>query len=136
LPRLREAFGTLPANLGRRLGDESERLFDGLYRTVRDNTVSYRLTEKGAKVARKDAAAIEAMDNDHLVSSLCRAVRNSSHGLLDILRDSPDRYLLAANTGGVPPELPALAPLIALGLVADAEGLINGSWRSKLQGGD
>jgi hypothetical protein len=136
LPRLREAFGTLPAGLGGRLGDESERLFDGLYEAVRENTTAYRLTEKGAKVARKDAATIEAIDNDRLVSSLCRAVRNSSHGLLDILRDSPDRYLLATNTGGIPPELPALAPLIAFGLVADAEGLVDGSWRTKLLGGD
>jgi hypothetical protein len=87
-------------------------------------------------VARKDAAMIEAIDNDRLVSNLCRAVRNSSHGLLDILRDSPDRFLLAANTGGIPAELPALAPLICLGLVADTEGVIDGSWRTKLLGGD
>jgi hypothetical protein len=136
LPRLREAFSAMPAELGGRLGDESERLFDGLYEAIRENTVAYRLTDKGAKVARKDAATIEAIDDDRLVSNLCRAVRNSSHGLLDILRDSPDRFLLATNTGGIPAELPALAPLICFGLVADAEGLIDGSWRSKLLGGD
>jgi hypothetical protein len=61
-----------------------------------------------------------------------RAVRNSSHGLLDILHTHDDRFLLAANTGGVPAELPALAPLIALGIVSDANGLIDGSWKTKL----
>ena len=61
-----------------------------------------------------------------------RAVRNSSHGLLDILRTSDDRFLLAANTGGIPAELSALVPLVALGIVADADGLIDGSWKTKL----
>jgi len=132
LPRLRDAFASLPGNLGQRFGDECERLFNGFYEEVRENTVGFRLTEKGAKVARGEAGSLESLDDDTFVSRLCRSVRNSSHGLLEILRDSPDRFLLAANTGGIPAELPALAPLIAIGLVADAEGLIDGSWQSKL----
>lgn len=134
LPRLREAFGSLPGELGRRFDEECERLFDGLYAEVRQNTMEFRLTEKGARIARGEAGSLESLDDDSLVSRLCRVVRNSSHGFLEILREGPDRFLLAANTGGIPAELPALAPLIALGLVADAEGLIDGSWRSKLVG--
>lgn len=134
LPRLRESFAALPGNLGQRLSEECERLFAGLYAGVRENTAGFRRTEKGVKIARSEPSALEAIDDDRLVSSLCRAVRNSSHGLLEILREDPDRFLLGANTGGIPPQLPALAPLIGLGLVADIEGVIDGSWRKGLTG--
>ena len=48
LRRLREAYASMPGDLGTRLGDEAERLFDGLYAKVRENTLRHRLTEKGA----------------------------------------------------------------------------------------
>jgi hypothetical protein len=57
-------------------------------------------------------------------------VRNDSHGLLDILHSHGDRFLLAANMGGVPAELSALVPLIALGIFADADDAekVGGVW--------
>ena len=132
--RLRDAFGSLPPDMAQRLGDEVERLFDELYAEVLDNTLAFRRSGKGARIATGTAGNLRSMDSDTLVASLCRAVRNSSHGLLEILREDDDRFLLAANTGGIPAELPALAPLIALGLLSDADGLIDGSWKRKLVG--
>jgi hypothetical protein len=132
LPRIREAYGSLPDDLASRLGDEVERLFEGLYREVRANTLSYRLTPNGARIAFGSADELHAVSNDTLVSTFCRAVRNSSHGVLDMLKSHDDRFLLAANTGGIPAELPALAPLIALSLLADTAGLVDGTWRTRL----
>lgn len=134
VPRLREAYESLSPSLASRLADEAERLFDDLYAEVRSNTLSYRLTDKGARIAWGGPDKLRSLDNDTMVSSMCRAIRNSSHGVLEVLRDHDDRFLLAANTGGIPAELPALAPLIALGLFADVESLIDGSWRGKLIG--
>jgi hypothetical protein len=131
--RLREAYTSLPGSLGQRLGDEAQRLFDGLYREVQANTVSFRQRENGgANIEKRKPGVLVGIDDETLVATLVRAVRNSSHGLLDILHTHHDRFLLAANTGGMPAELSALAPLIALGLFADADGLIDGSWKTKL----
>lgn len=131
--RLREAYSTLPETLGQRLSDEAERLFDALYAHVYENTAGFRQRPKGgANVAKGSASDVKAIDDETLVATLMRAVRNSSHGLLDILHEHDDRFLLAANTGGIPGELPALAALIGLGLLADAEGLIDGTWKTKL----
>lgn len=132
--RSREAFGSLPDDLGLRLGDEVERLFGALRSEVRANTQQHRLTQRGARVAREAPESLQAISDDDLVATLCRAVRNSSHGLLDLFREHPDRFLLAMNTGGIPAELPALAPLLGLALLADAESLIDESWRRKLVG--
>jgi hypothetical protein len=133
VPRLRSAYeASLPRPLAKRLGDEVQRLFDGLYDEIRANSLSYRLTKKGARFATGSATGVAATDNDTYVSKLCRAVRNSSHGVLEVLRNHDDRFLLATNTGGIPAELPALAPLIALGLLADPLALFDGSWRTKL----
>lgn len=134
LRRLHEAYASMPGDLATRVGDEAERLFDGLYAKVRENTLRHRLTDEGALIGRKTPEGLVHVDNDTLVAELCRAVRNSSHGLLDMLRAGNERYLLAANTDSIPAELPALAPLIALGLLADAESLVDGSWRGKLVG--
>lgn len=131
--RLHEAFSSLPGDLGARLGGEVERLFDRLYEQVYANTAGFRQRPKGgATIAKKTPDNLNAIDAETLVATLMRAVRNSSHGLLDILHTHDERFLLAANTGGVPAELPALAPLIALGIVSDADGLIDGSWKTKL----
>jgi hypothetical protein len=132
LPALQQALAGLPGSLGERLSDEAEQLFAGLYSQVRANTVGFRLTNGGARVGRGSPKKLVAVDNDTLTAEVCRAVRNSSHGLLEMLREGNDRYLLAANTGGIPAELPALTPLIAIGLLADVEGLIDGGWKERL----
>jgi len=131
--RLREAYGSLPGKLGPRLGDEAQRLFDGMYEHVQANTVGFRRRAKGgANIAKHEPQTLVGIDHETLVATVLRAVRNSSHGLLDILHSHGDRFLLAANTGGVPAELSALAPLIAIGIFADADGLIDGTWKTKL----
>jgi hypothetical protein len=114
------------------VGDEIVRLFDALREQIRANTQQHRLTRRGARVVTTDAATIEAISDDDLIATVCRAVRNSSYGLLDVLRDHPHRFYLAMNTGGIPAELPALAPLLGLALLADVESLIDGTWRQKL----
>ncbi len=135
LARLREAFATMPGDLGPRLGEECGRLFDGLYAGVRANTADYRLTPKGATIARGEPENLVKIDDEKLVASVCRTIRNSSHGLLELLREGDPRLLLSANTGGIPAELAPLAALIALGLAADGEGMIDGSWQRALIGG-
>jgi hypothetical protein len=130
--RVRDAYTSLPGNLGDRLGDEAQRLFDGLYSEVRGNTLGFRLRERGANIAYGDARTLRAIDDETLVATMCRAVRNSSHGLLDVLRAHDDRFLLAANTDGIPAELSALVPLVGLAMVADPDGLLEGTWRAKL----
>lgn len=131
---MREAFGRMPALVGPRLLAETERLFDGLYEQVRANTLSNRLTDRGARIAKAEPDQLHSIDNDTLVADVLRAVRNSSHGLLETLRRRRERFLLAANTGGVPAEFSALAPLLALGLLAEAEAVIDGSLRTRLTG--
>ncbi len=133
LPRLIDSYDSLPGPLAERLGSQATTLYDDLYAKVRENTVQYRLTPSGAKVARSDPANLTAVDNDTLVATMVRAVRNTSHGLLELLSNDRERFLLAINTGDIAAELPALAPLIALGLFADADGLVNGSWKRKLK---
>jgi hypothetical protein len=129
LPRIKQALDGLPEDLSERLAAEAERLYDALYDQVRANTLSHRLTPSGARIARGTPENLHGIDNDTLISSLCRAVRNTSHGLLEVLRTHNDRFLLAANTGGIPAELPALAPLIALAMLSDASALTTGTWR-------
>lgn len=122
----------LPRDLANRLGDELDRLFEGLYAHVLDDALTYRRGEKSVKIALKNADELVSTDNSTFVARICRAVRNSSHGLLDTLNSGEDRFLLAAHTGGVPAELPALAPLIALGVLGDPSRLISGEMRKQL----
>jgi hypothetical protein len=134
VPRIRDALGSLPTDLADRLSDEVTRLFDELYAQIRRNTLNYRLTERGVRVASAAPDTFHAVSDDDYASSLLRAIRNSSHGLLEMLREGDDRFLLATNTAGVPAELTALAPLIALSLVADTPALLDGTWRTQLIG--
>jgi hypothetical protein len=134
LPRITEALSSLPTDLANRLSDEVTRLFDELYAEIRRNTLNYRLTDRGVRVARVAPDTLGAVSDDDYVASLLRTVRNSSHGLLEMLRDGDDRFLLATNTAGVPAELSAVAPLIALSLVADTPALLDGTWRTQLVG--
>jgi hypothetical protein len=123
----------LPGDLAAKLANEAGRLFDELYDEMLKDALSYRRVGQGIKIAvGRDPAALENLDHDTFVARTCRAVRNSSHGLLDTLKVGKDRFLLAAHTGGVPAELAALAPLIALGVLGDPAGLIDGSVRSQL----
>jgi hypothetical protein len=50
-----------------------------------------------------------------------------------MLDGGSDRFLPAINTGDIPAEFSSLAPLVGLGLLADPEGLIDGTWQAKLK---
>jgi hypothetical protein len=58
---------------------------------------------------------------DTYVRTLVRAVRNSSHGLLQAHKTEAE--VAATHTGALPDRLAELAPLIALTLLADPERL-------------
>jgi len=123
----------LPPKLATRISNECDRLFEGLYAHVIEDTLAYRRDPESVRVATKDPAVLHDLDYETVVARVCRAVRNSSHGLLGLLKDGrEDRYLLAAHTGGLPAELTALAPLIALGLLGDPEGMTGGALRERL----
>lgn len=56
-----------------------------------------------------------------------RLPRDTSHGLLNVLRSSPDRFVLATNNCALPRELGTLAAMIMFALIADAESLCDGT---------
>lgn len=128
LPRLRRSFANLPGAFPERFGAYAELLYDRTYDTIRGEVLPHRLTDRGVRVARRDADAVEAEDMDTYVSNTLRAIRNSSHGFLDTLADRPDRFRLATHTGNVPYPFANLAALIGLSLVADAKRLLAGQW--------
>jgi hypothetical protein len=75
--RAREALSSLPEDLRARLGDEIVRLFDDLRDAIRLNTLTYRLTPRGARVASKDAADVEAISDDDLIARGCPVARRT-----------------------------------------------------------
>jgi hypothetical protein len=98
----------MPAAIAARYETEALRLFDEVYAKVRGDAVTYRRLEKGMRVADAQGRLV-ALDDETYVARMIRAVRNASHGLLEIVREHDDRYLLATNSGAIPPEFPALA---------------------------
>ncbi|MGB7160165.1 MAG: hypothetical protein WBD40_19010 [Tepidisphaeraceae bacterium] len=131
--RLNAAWETMPPSLARRFRDHTKALFDTLYSRVRENSAPPRLTKNGIKLARRnDPSRLDSWSMDDYVAALSRAVRNSSHGLLEMLREGDDRYLLATNTGDIPQELTEVAALVMFGLIADAEKLCDGTWAKTL----
>jgi hypothetical protein len=128
VPRLRNVWdANLPVQLRSRFDSYSERLYDDLYAHVRSNALEHRLTRCGVKVWDPRVQHLETLDNDTYVSRLIREVRNSSHGLMDQL-SGKHRFLLATHSGKLPPQLPEVAVLLALAIVADAENLCAGTW--------
>jgi hypothetical protein len=127
-PRLRRAWGQLPVGLQQRFDAQSRTLYEVVYQHVLEHSLPFRRVD-GSRVnvfnERADALVAQGM-NDY-APSLIRAARNSSHGFLDQLVGE-DRYLLATHTGELPPQVADLAVLVALGLFADAERLVSGTW--------
>jgi hypothetical protein len=93
-------------------------LFDAVYDEVADGVLRGRLDEDGV---RYGSASIRKMPWDTYVGTLVRAVRNSSHGLLQAHKTEAE--VAATHTGALPDTLPELVPLIALALLADPERL-------------
>lgn len=131
--RLNAAWETMPPPLAKRFRERTRVSFEALYSRVRENSAPPRRTRNGMKLHhREQPERLESWSMDDYVSGLSRAVRNSSHGLFEMLRDGDDRHLLATNTGDIPRELTEIAALVMFGLVADAEKLCDGTWAKTL----
>lgn len=129
----REAFRAAPGEAAAWLGDEVEELMAGMYESVLDGVVSQRKHEAGIEV-EGDGGSLELIATDDFVVELMRAIRNSSHGVLSILRSDRDRRCLVISDCRVPLELPAVAALIGFALIADPIRLMDGTLRTKLVG--
>jgi hypothetical protein len=127
LPRLNDAWKTLPASLQDRFRAHSQLVFDTLYDDIRAHAVNHRKTKNGMLVADDDPAKPTPVSMDAYVGLIVRAVRNSGHGLKRLLRE-PDRHLIATHSGDMPLQLTDLTALIVLALVADANKLCGGQW--------
>jgi len=117
----------LPLQLQSRFKAHSRELFDRVYQGVQDAAYPYRVHGEGIKVWAHKPQTLQQWSWDRYVPALIRQVRNSAHGLLEAL-DTTDRGVIESHSGHLPPELPDLACLIALALVADAEKLCDGTW--------
>lgn len=130
--RLDEVWCRLPLQLRARFRAHTRRLYDEIYADVRSHAYEHRLTGSGVRVEGKDGK-LQSMDMESYVPSLVRAVRNSAHGLIEVLTSEGsqmrrDRALLATHDGRVPPQVGDLSTLIAFALVADYERVIERTW--------
>lgn len=119
LPLMEQGFSNLPSQLGSRFAERARVLFDKTYQEIEDGVLRGRRAEKGVRVGR---AELKTMSIEDYVGSVVRAVRNSSHGLLDQLA-GPDADVAATHTGALPETLPEMVALIAWALLADPERL-------------
>jgi hypothetical protein len=119
LPQLERAFGNMPLRVGGRFAARARELFDEVYEEVREGVLVTRTAVKGVRVGQTE---LELIPWDAYVGQVVRSVRNSSHGLLDQLAGR-QVDVAATHTGSLPAALPDLAAIIAIGLLADPEGL-------------
>ena len=84
LPLLSRSWTRLPIQLQKRFDEHGKRLFDLVYEEVRAHAFHHRRTPKAIKL-RTSTGKLRALPLDHYVPQLARAVRNSSHGLLQQL---------------------------------------------------
>ncbi len=118
LPMMHRGFENMPSTLRSIFKDRAKLLFDAVYDEVADGVLRGRLDEDGV---RYGSVSIRKMPWDTYVGTLVRAVRNSSHGLLQAHKTEAE--VAATHTGALPDTLPELVPLIALALLADPERL-------------
>ena len=118
LPMMQRGFENMPSTLRSVFKDRAELLFDAVYDEVADGVLRGRLDDDGV---RYGSVSIRKMSWDTYVGTLVRAVRNSSHGLLQVHKTEAE--VAATHTGALPDTLPELVPLIALALLADPERL-------------
>ena len=110
-----------------RVDDHTQRAFDLMYEDIREHALAHRRTPNGMRVARNDPANPTPVTMDEYVSELVRAVRNSSHGFSEVLRENSG-LLVATHEGRMPSQLSNVAALVMLGLLADADRLCAGTW--------
>jgi hypothetical protein len=126
LPLLSRSWTRLPIQLQKRFDEHGKRLFDLVYEEVRAHAFHHRRTPKAIKL-RTSTGKLRALPLDHYVPQLARAVRNSSHGLLQQL-SGHDLDLVATHDAALPPVLADLSALIAFALLGDVERVIDGRW--------
>lgn len=114
LPMMQRGFENMPGTLASLFKERSKVLFDAMYSEVADGVLRGRLDEDGV---RYGSASARKMPWETYVGTLVRAVRNSSHGLLQAHKTEAE--VAATHTGSLPDTLPELVPLIALALLAD-----------------
>jgi hypothetical protein len=135
MPCLERSFAAMPEHLGQRFAAHAGRVFDSSYEDIRSLVLPYRLTPGGVRVARRDPTQLHTKSTDDYAADLIRAVRNSSHGLLEQL-EGPQRLLLATHEGELPTQIAEAALVAALALCADAERLVAGEWWEASTGQD
>jgi hypothetical protein len=117
----------LPVQVRLRFQQHSRELYDRVYSGVQAEAYDHRVEGHGIKVWSQKNNRLDHWSWDGYVPALVRAVRNSAHGLLEAL-SSKDRGVIESHSGLLPAELPDLASLIAVAMVADAENLCAGTW--------
>lgn len=127
VPRLNQAWGTLPGELPRRFRQHTRAVFDSFYEDVGQHGLAHRRTRRGMLIAPEPHAKPRPMSMDDYVSRIVREGRNSAHGLSRQLRGSTG-MLVSTHDGDLPPQLTDVAKLALFGLVADADRLCAGSW--------
>jgi hypothetical protein len=128
MPLLDRSWQRLPVQLRARFTQHTRKLFDQVYEAIREHTLHQRRTAKAIKLLAP-SGKLHARPLDQYVPQLARAIRNSSHGLLQQL-STRDLDLVATHDAALPPALADLAALIALALVADIERVVEGKWWS------
>jgi hypothetical protein len=118
-PLMDHGFARMPQQIGPRFAARGKALFSDMYAEARDGVLRSRLVPEGVRVGREQPATV---GTEEYAGRLIRAVRNSSHGLLDQLAGR-DVDIAATHTGALPETLPELASLIAVALLADPERL-------------
>jgi hypothetical protein len=126
LPMMQRNFGHLPLQLRGLFVGRAQALFDEFEVELAGGVLKTRLRD-GAVMTGRDADA--SMPLSTYAGNVVRAVRNSSHGLLDQLA-GPDPGIATTHTGELPAALPELVALIALAVFADPERL----WRIDVLG--
>jgi hypothetical protein len=129
VPRLDAIWNRrLPVQLRMRFSAHTRFLYDRVYDHVREHAYDFRATANGINVWSSSQGKLIEWQLDQFVPDLVRAVRNSAHGLMEVFNKAAEKDVVVAHDGEMPPELPSLAALIALAMVADAERLCARTW--------
>ncbi len=121
LPMLERNLGQLPLQVRALFSKRAAALFDEVEAEIADGVLESRLRDGAVLVG---AHADTRIPFEQYAGRVVRAVRNSSHGLLDQLAGR-EADVAVTHTGALPAALPELAAMIAFAMFADPERL----WR-------
>jgi hypothetical protein len=118
-PLMRRGFNKMPQQFAAKFTEHGEALFATMYDELRDEVLAARVAPDGVRIGLNGETTVKT---EEYAGRVIRAVRNSSHGLLDQLAGR-EAEIAASHTGALPDSLPELACLIAVALLADPERL-------------